>query len=149
MEPTNYRTNLCSDIKKNTLPYIKESIIAFSISSIIIIFGIILLYSVAEYEFYKVLLFIIIPLTSIYFIIEYAFNYRLGVLAYIDKRNNDFITAKLTILNIEKDYSLSSKNGDLVSKFYPKNMGVMRYKIITQDEYGKKVTIRAVMSKRT
>jgi hypothetical protein len=83
-----------------------------------------------------------------YYGLQFLFNYRLGILALIDRVKKDYESKVISIESVKIESSWSGWLWhSIITSFYPKELEVNRYKIICSDESGNKDTLRLVMSR--
>lgn len=126
------------------LPYRKEAMYCFTLD-IVIVVVICVLFFVMEIQFYMPVLFLILPT---YFIIESFFNYRLALLSFFEVCKNSYMSKDVYIVDINIENSASGHWGSIISKLYPKAVGMERYKIICVDTNNVKLTLRSAMSNK-
>lgn len=127
-------------------PYFKESMDTL-IRSVLIILCI-LTFSVAfslvyENYFYLFATFAVF----LYVICDCVLNYRLVILALIERKKNEWICEEIEVVRIKDEWVWSGYLWkSRLSKLYPKEMHVGRYKLECKNKEGKKINLRSVMS---
>lgn len=81
-----------------------------------------------------------------YLLIELFLNYSLALIGTMEQRRELFIRRQVRIQKITREHSFSGRWGSVISKLYPPNLMVDRYKMICLDENGEKLTLRSAMS---
>jgi len=135
-------------IDKSTSPYINESMYLFLLDSVILLVF--------------ACFFLIIPTTIpmarrvgfvsavavLHYLVQFVANYHLGVLAFLDRRKGIYACENLLIRSVTVESSWSGWLwSSLVSTFWPRELAVERYKLLTVDEFGNKKNLRCVMSR--
>lgn len=88
----------------------------------------------------------------LYLIIVLNFHYKTLIQAIIDKNKKDYVTEKISLKQFKEEYSFA---GDRLGHsnmrfFYPKEMGIGKYKLKVITDKGEEKKLRSVMSfKRT
>ena len=79
-------------------------------------------------------------------IMDCAFNYRLSILALIERRKCDWKKAELRIIKLSIESSWSGPKGEsVIPKLYPKEQEVNRVKLICKDRSDRRVVLHTVM----
>ena len=93
-----------------------------------------------------------VAIDLLYLIIAVIFHYKTLIQAILDKKKNDFITEKISIMQFKEEFSFAGDRfgHSFVRFFYPKEMHVGKYKLKVVNDKGEEKKLRAVMSfKRT
>ena len=81
-----------------------------------------------------------------FFLIEIIVNYRIGLLSRLESKIGAFISAKICISEIQDEYSASGRWNSIISKLYPPNLRVNRYRVIGKDGTGNIIKLRCAIS---
>ncbi len=134
-------------LKRNTSPYIKEMLYVIFID-VFIVALICAVFLVGTLDSGQSVVQPLIIIVSVYIFVELVFNYSLGLLSLIDRSKGDYIEKKGMIV----DYAVeSSWSGwlmtSIITKMYPKELAVNRYRMQYKDIDGNIDFVRVVMSR--
>lgn len=136
-------------LKKNTAPYIRELLYVLCIDLIIVLLlcFIFLIPNWSSVSDVRGIVLALACIILIYITVELFFNYRLGLLAIIDKYKGDYREYE----GIITDYIVeSSASGwlwnSIIPKLYPKQLGVNRFRILFISNGAEEFT-RIIMSR--
>lgn len=125
-------------VNKAYEPYIKEGI--FCLFQGVLLAILVLLIAFASKIYWLLLN---IPL---YFISECYLNFRLPILFLCEKKHAwETRTVEITCVKYENSGTVKYGSGSIISKLYPKEQQVGRYKLICKNQSGKKLILRSVM----
>lgn len=81
-----------------------------------------------------------------YLLIEVFINYRLSILARVEKRFNLIVCEALQYEDICEEFSLSGRWGSILPKLYPKELNVARFRVKMRDQCGNPISLRCAAS---
>ena len=119
-------------------PYFKEALFClwFDIIIELIISAFLVLIKVA-------FLLWIIP---IFFVFELFANFRIAVLAIIERRKSRYAIKDVYITDLHIEDSASGHWGSILPRLYPPNLQIERYRLTCTGPDGKKIMLRCAMS---
>ena len=129
-------------------PYFKEVSHCFYndifLASVLLVLVIVISILISDYYF----LILYTKVFVIFLIIEYLFIYHIFFKIIFERRKYDWCNQKVTIIKIVNEYSFSGNRlqGPIIPRLYPAKARVNRYKLICQNEDGKIIRLRSVMS---
>ena len=127
-------------------PYFKESVYCLVIQVLVtgclcaVFVGVGVVYQITVWP-------ILIGILIVAWVVELLLNQRLSMVALWELKKLKWNTAAVTILEISEEASWSGHIWEsVISKLYPSNQRVGRYKLICQTKTGKKLVLRCIMS---
>lgn len=137
-------------VKKSTSPYIKESLTMFCIDTLIVLLIVTIFFSAAEDIPGQIQALFVSGIIGIgYYFLEFVLIYRLGILAWLDRKKTDYTSSVITIETVKVELSWSGRSfNSIISKFYSKDLEVKPYEINCIDKSGKKQKFRMVLSRK-
>ena len=128
-------------------PYYREALYCLALSVrdiIVIVLSYFLVFFISNMEPWKlyiaILVFYVLAISTIY--------YRVSILTLFEKKSCKWTVEKLAIQKIVQEASFSNHpcGKRTITKLYPKDVRMDRYKLICQNAEGKRVVLRTAMS---
>lgn len=123
-------------------PYKREALYCFCADLILVLClaVVIILFDIPQKFPYVYLVF------PAFFLLELVFNYSIFLLGLVEQRRNLFLQKQVRIQKITVENSFSGHWGSVISKLYPSQLMVGRYKLLCVDSSGEKLKLRSAMS---
>ena len=127
-------------------PFHKECLhcIAVDFAVVLVMLVGVLFISTKGYDL-KVLLTGAGAILALYFLVEFFLNYRLSILARLEKQFHLIIADELLYEDISEEFSFSGRWGSILPKLYPKEKSVGRFRVRMRNREEESISLRCAV----